>query len=295
MELSILNNEKNTIIQDTIKLMAKYDPYKNSDICQIKIDETEITKDWLETIELLAQTSRSRIIKANMNICKEEQQKIVILKLSNNDSLYKEYLIGRYMSKKNPNFMNYTCYFQCDDQLNKYNKKSIKKYLCNGKGDELKILIMPFYKLGSFKDFSWKSVEKKILVSCTAQILAAYLYAYNNIGFLHNDCHLGNILIDETTEKEFIYKINDEIINIPVFGYKIIIMDYETTLFDRQKVNSIILIKDILKLITDIIHKNEVDSYFYKTNIKINSLLVKNNYIDLVNIIKYLLSSLDEL
>jgi hypothetical protein len=251
MEVSILPNDKNIIKQDIIKLMSTYNPEFNSDLCQIKIDETETTKDWVEAIEFLFGNNRSSIIKANMNL--NNENKIVILKLSINNSLYKEYLIGKYMSNKNTNFMNYTCYFQCNININ--------KYLCNGKGDELKILIMPFYKLGNFKDFFSNMQDNSILKSCTAQIMASYLFAYSKLGFLHNDCHLGNILIDTSIEDVFEYQINTEILKIPVFGYKIVIMDYETSIFDMDKTNSIMLIKDMFRITSEIIHKMKLMIY----------------------------------
>lgn len=291
MEVSILPNDKNIIKQDIIKLMTTYDPTKNCDLCQIKIDETDTTKDWLETIEFLFGNNRSSIIKANMNL--NDEQKIVILKLSINNSLYKEYLIGKYMSKNNSNFMNYTCFFQCNDRFKEYKSLNIKKYLCNGKGDELKILIMPFYKLGNFKDFFGNMKDNAILKSCTAQIMASYLYAYSKLGFLHNDCHLGNILIDESIEDKFEYKVNNEILKIPVFGYKIVIMDYETSIFDMDKTNSIMLIKDMFRITSEIIHKNDVDDYFTNMNIELNKLIKTKNYMELINIINYLVDSID--
>ena len=298
MQVEILNNEKNILKQDVLKLLTKYDPNKNSDKCQIKIDETETTKEWLETIELLFANSRSRIIKANIHICKEEDKKVVIIKLGNSESLYKEYLIGKYMSERNPNFMNYSCYFQCNNQLKKYTKINTKKYICNGKGDELKVLIMPYYIFGNFKDFCWNSLNYKVLISCTAQILASYLYAYEQIGFLHNDCHLGNVLIDKTDEKEYVYKIKDTIIKVPVFGYKIIIMDYETSIFDMNKKEANTLTTNMLSILTNClkISKKNTDAelYFYKGIYNISKLYGQNNYLELVKIINLFISYIDE-
>jgi hypothetical protein len=206
--------------------------------------------------------------------------------------LYKEYLIGKYMNKRGKNFMSYTCFFQCNDHFKEYKPSNIKKYLCNGKGDELKILIMPFYKLGNFKDFFSNIQNDKILKSCTAQILASYLFAYNKLGFLHNDCHLGNILIDEEIENEIIYEINGDTINVPVFGYKILIMDYESSIFDFERQSSQILIKDLFKITSEIIHKNEIDDYIRNTNIEINNLIKTKKYTDLIDITKKLINSI---
>lgn len=109
MVVSLLPHDKNIMKHEIIKLMALYDPDKNSDLCQIKIDETETTVEWLETIKFIFGNNRSSIIKANMNL--NNINKIVILKLSMNNSLYKEYLIGKYMSNKSNNFLKYTCFF----------------------------------------------------------------------------------------------------------------------------------------------------------------------------------------
>lgn len=190
-------------------------------------------------------------------------------------------------------------YFQCEDQLKKYTRRSIKKYLCNGKGDELKVLIMPFYKLGSFKDFPWNTVEIKNVLSCVAQIMTAYLHAYNKIGFLHNDCHLGNILIDETTEKEFIYIINDNIIKIPLFGYKIIVMDFENSILDIKRQNTDTLLNSIVLILANCVNthnkNSNADLYIYKAMRRVSLLVNKNNYLEVINIINLLLGSFEEL
>jgi hypothetical protein len=60
--------------------------------------------------------------------------------------------------------------------------------------------------------------------------------AYQLFGFVHNDLHLDNILVKKTKKETFNYKFKDEKdkvieINIKAYGYKIVIMDFESSMF----------------------------------------------------------------
>ena len=63
--------------------------------------------------------------------------------------------------------------------------------------------------------------------------------AYKLCGFLHNDLHLDNILVKKTKKETFNYKFKNEKdknkdieINIKADGYKIVIMDFESSMIN---------------------------------------------------------------
>lgn len=259
MNIQLLENDKNTIKQDVIKLLVEYIPHIDSNVRNINIDETDITKDWLQGIKLLVENNKKRILSSL-----EKSQKIVI-KISNNISLHSEYLISKHMNKKINNFCNYD-YLYSD------------KYDC---------IIMPYYELGSFKDFNWNDYNN-VLYTSTAQILSSYLCAYHLAGFIHNECHLGNYLIDKTDDLSYTYEIDDNIINVPTHGIKIYVMDFETSIFDFKKNNQRIFISDISKILSDIRHKINNDVIFNAV-IKSFNVIKSNNYLDIVDIINYLI------
>lgn len=120
----------------------------------------------------------------------------------------------------------------------------------------------------------------------------------NKLVFYIMDCHLGNVLIDKTDEKEYVYKIKDTIIKVPVFGYKIIIMDYETSIFDMNKKEANTLTTNMLSILTNClkISKKNTDAelYFYKGIYNISKLYGQNNYLELVKIINLFISYIDE-
>ena len=87
---------------------------------------------------------------------------------------------------------------------------------------------MKNYKLGDIKNYNWNLDNFDILKSLIKQIFFSLYEAFVQYGFLHNDVHFGNFLIN---------KKND--------NYKVIIMDFENSLFDLTKNDNI-----------DILHQN---------------------------------------
>ena len=161
-----------------------------------------------------------------------------------NKTIEKEYNIGKKLENEKLNgFINYICLFNCYDNTydNIEGKSNNIKELCSAKKEEenLKtVLIMPYINEGSIKNFKWNKDKYDALKSVILQTIMSIFTAYQLCGFIHNDLHLDNILVKKTKKETFNYKLKDEKdknkdieINIKVDDYKIVIMDFESSVF----------------------------------------------------------------
>ena len=95
---------------------------------------------------------------------------------------------------------------------------------------------MPYINEGSIRTFKWNKDKYDALKSILLQTIMSIFTAYQLCGFIHNDLHLDNILVKKTKKETFNYKLKDEkdkVINIDIKadGYKIVIMDFESSVF----------------------------------------------------------------
>jgi predicted unusual protein kinase regulating ubiquinone biosynthesis (AarF/ABC1/UbiB family) len=102
----------------------------------------------------------------------------------------------------------------------------VKTYcsFCNAKadsGDFITMEIMKKYRHGSLNKYINK-LELSEVINILKQLLLAQLYIFNKTGFLHNDIHLGNILVKKSKEDITLnYKINIIDNNIPINKHRI--------------------------------------------------------------------------
>ena len=165
-----------------------------------------------------------------------------------NKTIEKEYKIGKKLeNEKLTGFINYICLFNCYDNTYDNLKVDIEKKsnniepLCSAKKKEenLKtVLILPYINEGSIRTFKWNKEKYDALKSVILQTIMSIFTAYQLCGFIHNDLHLDNILVKKTKKETFNYKLKDEKdkmieinIDIKVDGYKIVIMDFESSVF----------------------------------------------------------------
>jgi thiamine kinase-like enzyme len=164
-----------------------------------------------------------------------------------NKTIEKEFNIGKKLeNEKLTGFINYICLFNCYDNTYNNLKVDIEKNnnnidpLCFAKKKEenLKtVLIMPYINEGSIKNFKWNKEKYDALKSVILQTIMSVFTAYQLCGFLHNDLHLDNILVKKTKKETFNYKFKNEKdkvieINIKADGYKIVIMDFESSMIN---------------------------------------------------------------
>jgi hypothetical protein len=128
-----------------------------------------------------------------------------------------------------PNFMKYYCFFSCPEDLDTLLKKDIRTnntHICKESGDALGVLMMPYYSLGSVLNYKWTLQTFPILKSVLCQTVFALLAAFDNIGFMHNDLHLDNVLLQSSKRRQILY--GNIALHLPTTnGLCAIIMDFE--------------------------------------------------------------------
>ena len=127
------------------------------------------------------------------------------------------------------------CIFSCNDNIKSIDSKlnnnnTNRKYLCRKTGDKLTIIIMPDIKLGLLYKFEWDRDNFYILKNILKHIIMSLCYARLKIGFIHNDLHIGNVLIKQTTRKTIDYK---EFGQLETFNYIPIIIDYDRSIIKQ--------------------------------------------------------------
>ena len=174
--------------------------------CQDLIKETNTSREWLNNIHVIppeelpenkdARMSEKILMKAMFHN-KEE----IVIKAGITSQIVNEWNIYNELVKyKIPGVLKYYCYFTCNEDFKKIpdNTPSI----CNGAdgtGKQLNVLLMKICKLGNIADYKWKSNEA--FQSCVKQALLTVLQAYTSVGFYHEDCHVRNFLLQQTTKK----------------------------------------------------------------------------------------------
>jgi hypothetical protein len=167
------------------------------------------------------------------------KQKHIVIKIGKvNKTIEKEYYIGRKLEELNIyGFINYMCLFVCfDDTYQKIDMNSqLQLSLCsasNNNENKKAILVMPFIQEGSIKNFNWFNQNNpdkfNILKSIIKQSFISLTIAYNMCGFIHNDLHLDNILLKKTKKTTIKY----DNITIETYGYKAIIMDFDSSMIN---------------------------------------------------------------
>jgi predicted unusual protein kinase regulating ubiquinone biosynthesis (AarF/ABC1/UbiB family) len=94
----------------------------------------------------------------------------------------------------------------------------------------MKVIIMPYFELGSIGFYSWTNENIKLLRTCIKHAILTYISAFF-LGYLHGDFHPGNVLLKKTKQTSISYLFDDigEISNIETNGIRPWIMDFENT------------------------------------------------------------------
>jgi hypothetical protein len=218
------------------------------------------------------------------------KHKHIVVKIGKvNKIIEKEFMISKTLENaKIPGFIHYMCFFQCYDNTyqiiqNSENIQNIK--LCKANKDDnnhKSILIMPYIMEGSIKKTMWSSNKYNILKSVISQVLLSSLQAYQICGFIHNDLHLDNILLKKTKKESIKYKFLDEDsnnnIDIKTFGYKVVIMDFDSSFInvvqnrDNDKIYWNGILNMIFRLNYDILQSD-------KYKLRMNKMVIINDFI----------------
>lgn len=210
---------------------------------------------------------------------KLQNNKEYVIKLGINNTIEKEYNIGKYLSEI-PGFIKYICIHKCQDKLERYNKTLTK--ICpknvNSTFYNVYILVMPYIKTNSIINFNWKTEEKNeldenkinLFKSVILQIILSIYSAFEYKKFIHNDLHLDNVLMRKTNKKIINYNIDGKDINILSYGFQICIMDFEMSFINVEttnKENQRFFYLDIEHMFADIFTHNSLSFEFNNENL----------------------------
>ena len=197
----------------------------------------------IQITKLIRNQKDISILSAVIQEKKNQNQRHIVVKIGREDrTIEKEYNYGKELEKtKIPGFINYMCLFSCIDDT--HLRGETPHEICKGKEDNpenhKKVLIMPYIMGGSIKYFDWNSNNFHILKSVLLQTLMSIFLAFHKVGFIHGDLHLDNILLKKTKKQEITYVLGDQTYSIPTNGYKIVIMDFDSSWMHVNKEEAI--------------------------------------------------------
>jgi hypothetical protein len=256
------------------------------------IDCSEINSDsnTIFPTEILKNINDISILKAVLNYTKYiKKNKNIVIKIAHESKTNKkEYDISQRLSGIN-GFIKNICLFKCYDNTYEqilYNKQLPSK-ICtadNINENNKLVLILPYIQEGSIRNYKWNLENIYILKSLLKQSIISLMEAYIKHGFLHNDLHLDNILFKKTKINNIKYDNN---IEIKTNGYKIIIMDFDSSFIDVDRIVGIEyfwsnlgnlisrLVYDLNDKIIPIKYDDEIERFIRYA--KINKIDVKNS------------------
>jgi hypothetical protein len=151
------------------------------------------------------------------------------------------------------------------------------------------ILIMPYYPKGSMRDYEWNQNNMDIFKSCLKQLFFSLLIAFEKLGFIHSNIHLGNVLMVETDR--LVIEYDD--IDIPLHGYTIAISDFEYSINELSIKQTVLFYREISHILEDItynlrlefdgmanLHKEVIHNCYVNTDI--------SDFIDIINSVDHL-------
>jgi len=231
------------------------------------------------------------------------KHKHIVIKIGKeNKTIEKEYTIGIALNKeKLVGFIQFICLFDCFDDTNKTDLIPING-ICNGEQkqeNKKNVLIMPFFVDGSIKNYNWLKDKFIILKSLLQQAIMSIFIAYHKLGFLHGDLHLDNILMKRTTKNNLCYECDGIQKQIDTNGYKIAIMDFDSSWIGVDKKKCIefywLNIYNMLSRVSIDLTNHNSDKIGLDNNIKILLFITKqkDNKTDCINTLK-LLNMIDD-
>lgn len=249
MEIKDLDKTHHTKSQSSKYFMSK---------CSDEIKKSLDTTSWLTITNIIQKKRNLYILDAIL-----DKVDSVVIKVGDRDTILKEYKTAQLLQNID-GFIKYYCYFSCN---NEFKQIDIKKTLCDNPGDATKILVMKNYTKGSVGKYIWNNDNFNALQSILKQIIICLLLGFKQTGFIHNDTHLDNFLLDDIKEENITYNGY----NIPVHGLIAITMDFENCLIAENKEEYYFLYTGILQIL------NELD---YTLKLKIDNINTFIVYID---------------
>jgi hypothetical protein len=248
-----------------------YTPDHNKPI-KFKVDcNSAIDKD-VKIKDIIKNASNENVVLLEALFNSNEE---IIIKVGNNiDSIKKEYEMSLSL-KTIPNFIRFYCKTECNENLVDILNSPNLTHLCkesSRKKTKVGVVLMPFYKHGRVDSIVWKKDTFDILKNILTHICFSLMYAYEQIGFVHNDEHFGNFLLRITQKPSITYGIH----NVKTHGLLPIILDFERSFIAPNKADFYLSIQKILNLACNMDKSDLVLEYDYN---RLRQMLQKNTII----------------
>lgn len=194
--------------------------------CEGRITKTTPTSaPWLRVLKLL-KLDISDIDKSRILLAELESHGTIVVKIGASKHMKHEYdsSIKVHTLK---GFVKYICFFKCNDDFRSIPAPD-RTSLCNGPGDAMGVILMPYYTLGSLANYKWIYANKEQLQSCLKHSFLTILTLFHKVKLIHGDLHPGNVLLKETKQANITYNIPEVgQYTIKTYGLRTWIMDYE--------------------------------------------------------------------
>jgi len=197
--------------------------------CQTKItNRTPTTEGWLDVLRLVKLDIRD-IDKSRILLGALKDRGDIVIKIGGSDDIRKEYDMSERL-KHIKGYVKYICFFECNDDFRNHPSPN-RATLCKGVGNQMKVILMPYFPLGSIAAFSWREYPISLFQSCLKHAILSMLTAFFSLGVIHGDFHIGNVLLKTTKQKSLTYSIPalDFQEEIPTHGIRTWIMDFENS------------------------------------------------------------------
>jgi len=234
--------------------------------CQTKItNRTPTTESWLKIVNALKLDDSSNYEKSRVLLGALDTHGEVVVKIGDSDDIRREYEYNQKLQSIK-GFVKYICYFECRDNFRtvfsgvapsglrtvfsgvapsglrtvfsgvapsglRTVTPSKRTSLCHGPGNEMKIILMPWFPLGSMSEFKWQDYVPQLLISCLKHAILSMLTAFYKLSILHGDFHTGNVLLKKTKQKTISYEIPQlgTFLDIETYGIRPWIIDFENS------------------------------------------------------------------
>lgn len=217
------------------------------------IDCDELPKSLVETTVERTTKGEIAIIKGILQESQTFPEREVVVKISSNaDITQKEYNISEKL-KNIPGFIRFICVTSCNDDLNRY-RETVSITVCNDDSASSSklhhLLVMPYFRLGSFEEYPWEEQPVEIFKSCLKQVIFSLASAYLQYGFIHLDIHMKNVMLTPTKELHIVYQSIDNY-RVETHGLKIVIIDFDKSFTDLHGQDKAFFI-DLLRVFNEI-------------------------------------------
>ncbi len=192
--------------------------------CGDKITQkTPTTEGWLrimDTLRIPREFNKSHILLGNL-----EKHSEIVVKVGDSENIIKEYSYSNLL-KNTKGFVKYICAFECSDDFTRLTGK--EESICKGPGSSMKVVLMPYFPMGSIAAYNWNVDNIHVLRSSLKHAFLSIMVAFTAHGFIHGELHPGNVLLKNTSQSHITYSIPGMApITIPTNGVRTWIMDFE--------------------------------------------------------------------